>query len=29
MSYYAISSDGAEALERGDVAEVVDRRLPA
>jgi hypothetical protein len=28
MSYYAITSDGAEALERGDVAEVVDRRLP-
>jgi hypothetical protein len=28
MSYFGITSDGAEALERGDVAEVVDRRLP-
>jgi hypothetical protein len=28
MSYYAISADGAEALKRGDVAEVLGRRLP-
>ena len=28
MSYYAISSDGAAALQRGDVAEIVARRLP-
>jgi NAD(P)-dependent dehydrogenase (short-subunit alcohol dehydrogenase family) len=28
VCYYAISSDGAAALERGDVAEVVKRRLP-
>jgi len=28
MSYYAISSDGAAALKRGDVAEVLERRLP-
>jgi hypothetical protein len=28
-SYFAITSDGAKALERGDVAEVVERRLPA
>lgn len=25
---YAISSDGAAALQRGDVAEVIERRLP-
>jgi hypothetical protein len=28
MSYYAISADGAAALERGDVVEVLERRLP-
>lgn len=28
MTYYAVSSDGAAALQRGDVAEVVKRRLP-
>jgi hypothetical protein len=28
MSYYAVSSDGRAALERGDVAEVIQRRLP-
>jgi hypothetical protein len=28
MSYYAVSSDGTAALERGDVAEVVKRRVP-
>jgi hypothetical protein len=28
MSYFGIGSDGAAALERGDVADVVERRLP-
>jgi hypothetical protein len=28
MSYYAVSSDGRAALERGDAAEVIKRRLP-
>jgi hypothetical protein len=28
-SYYAVSSDGTASLGRGDVAEVVERRLPA